>query len=175
MVKLDKWLINILADSNSMEAIHKTINKLEDDKKGDFFKETYTGLSGFQFTLIFILYFSTRSSVSRKYIAIWCTISYAKRGKTCKSIAWQLPDYEFAQYEYKSTNLQFLVWIKSNSLYSENDCNLSLTQITGLFAVFLHWHVSLAVIYKMIAETFSSNVTAFGLPFTCFLGSGSSC
>ena len=54
MVKLDKWLMNILADSNSIQAIHKTINKLEDDNKGDFFKETYTGLSDFRLELIVI-------------------------------------------------------------------------------------------------------------------------
>ena len=42
--KLEKWLTNIRADTNSMQAIHKSRNNFEGVKKDHFFKETYTGM-----------------------------------------------------------------------------------------------------------------------------------
>ena len=42
--KLETWLTNIRADTNSIQAIHKTRNNFEDVKKDHWFKETYTGI-----------------------------------------------------------------------------------------------------------------------------------
>ena len=41
--KLKTWMTNIQADTNSIQAIHKSRNNYEDVKKDHFFKETYTG------------------------------------------------------------------------------------------------------------------------------------
>ena len=76
--KLNTWLTNIRADTNSIQAIHKTRNYFEDVKKDYFFKETYTGIFK-DLRFVDSSFFSTRSSVSRKYCAIWCSINNTKR------------------------------------------------------------------------------------------------
>ena len=42
--KLKTWLTDIRADTNSIQAIHKTRNNFKDVKEDHFFKETYTGI-----------------------------------------------------------------------------------------------------------------------------------
>ena len=55
--------------------------------------------------------FSTRSSVSRKYCTIWCSINNTKRRYKSQTMAQRESDDEFVKYEYKSVNLCIL-WIK---------------------------------------------------------------